>query len=181
MRTLALVCLLAAWMVAVPVRAQLPPQPAELVQALPGAAVLGQKRFRFWGFDVYDARLWTLPGFVAASYETYPLALELQYLRDFASQDIAKRSLKEMRRTGALSPAQAERWLAEMQRVFPNVKKGDRLLGSHQPGQGATFWLNGQRLGEIADAEFSRRFFGIWLSAQTSEPALRQALLGPLR
>lgn len=181
MRTLVWACLFAASVVAVPVRAELPPQPVELAQALPGATVLGQKRLKVWGFEVYDARLWTLPGFAPSNFETQALALELHYLRDFASRDIAKRSLKEMRRAGALSPAQAERWLAEMQRVFPNVKKGDRLLGRHQPGQGAAFWLNGQRLGEIADAEFSQRFFGIWLSAQTSEPALRQALLGPLR
>ena len=37
--------------------------------------------------------------------------------------------------------------------------------------------MNGKAKGEIADAEFDRLFFGIWLSDATSEPALRQALL----
>lgn len=32
-------------------------------------------------------------------------------------------------------------------------------------------------VGEVADPEFARLFFGIWLSPNTSEPALRQALL----
>lgn len=31
--------------------------------------------------------------------------------------------------------------------------------------------------GEIADPEFARLFFGIWLDARTSEPGLRQTLL----
>ncbi len=152
--------------------------PAELAQALPGASLAGQKRFRVWGFDVYDARLWTAPGFSAAAFETQPLALELRYLRDFEGSAIAERSLKEMRRVGSVSPEQEARWLADMQRVFPNVKKGDRLLGVHRPGQGAVFWFNGQPRGDVRDADFSRLFFGIWLSPRTSEPALRQALLG---
>ena len=62
--------------------------------------------------------------------------------------------------------------------MFPNVKKGDRLLGVQQPGQGAAFWFNGQLRGDIRDAEFARLFFGIWLSPRSSELAMRQALLG---
>ena len=31
---------------------------------------------------------------------------------------------------------------------------------------------------EKRDAEFARRFFGIWLAPETSEPRLRAALLG---
>lgn len=155
-----------------------PPLLAEVAQALPGATVSGQQRFRVWGFDVYDARLWTAPGFAADRYEASTLALELGYLRDFKGEAIAERSLKEMRRVGSVNDTQAQRWLAEMQRVFPDVKRGERLLGVHRPGEGAFFWFNGRLVGEIRDAEFSRLFFGIWLSPRTSEPALRQALLG---
>ena len=38
--------------------------------------------------------------------------------------------------------------------------------------------LNGLADGELRDAEFARRFIGIWLGEQTSQPALRQSLLG---
>lgn len=135
-------------------------------------------RFRVWGFEVYDASLWTTPSFAPAQAEGQLLALELRYLRDFAAKDIAERSLKEMRRSAAVTAEQESRWLAEMLRVFPDVRKGDRLLGLQRPGEAAVFWLNGRLRGEIRDAEFARRFFGIWLSPQTSEPALRRALLG---
>lgn len=157
--------------------AQAPGAP-ELKDALPQAQLLGQTRLSVWGFKIYDARLWTAAGFDAADFAARPLALELAYLRAFESADIAERSLKEMRRSARITDAQAQKWLAEMQRVFPNVKAGDRILGVHRPGQGASFWVNGQRGGDIADAEFSRLFFGIWLSPQTSEPAMRSALLG---
>jgi hypothetical protein len=152
--------------------------PPELAQDLPAARLLGQQRFRVWGFEVYDARLWTLPGFAAARFEQQPLALELAYLRELKGAAIAERSLKEMRRVGNLTAELEARWLAEMQRLFPDVRRGDRLLGLQRPGEGAFFWLNGQARGELRDAQFARLFFGIWLSPQTSEPALRQALLG---
>lgn len=150
--------------------------PADLGQS--ELVLRGQQRFRVWGFEVYDASLWTVPGFNAAQAETQLLALELHYLRDFAAKDIAERSIKEMRRSGPIAAEQESRWMAEMLRVLPNVRRGDRLIGLQRPGEAAVFWHNGRPQGEVRDAEFARRFFGIWLSPQTSEPALRRALLG---
>lgn len=158
--------------------AAVPVPPAELNAALPGAVFRGAKRLRVWGFDVYDARLWTLPGFAAERYEAEPFALELGYLRDFNGQAIAERSLKEMRRIGSAPAELQARWLEEMAQVFPDVRRGERLLGVNRPGEGAFFWFNGQPLGALRDAQFARLFFGIWLSPRTPEPALRQALLG---
>jgi hypothetical protein len=77
-----------------------------------------------------------------------------------------------------LSEAQAQRWLADMRRVFPDVRPGDRIAGLHLPGQSARFWQDGRPLGEVADAEFGRRFFGVWLAPTTSQPAMRLSLLG---
>lgn len=141
-------------------------------------ALRGQHRFRVWGFEVYDASLWTASSFSAAQAETQLLALELHYLRDFAAKDIVERSIKEMRRSGPIAAEQESRWTAEMLRVLPSVRQGDRLIGLQRPGEAAVFWHNGRPRGEVRDAEFARRFFGIWLSPHTSEPALRRALLG---
>jgi Chalcone isomerase-like len=149
----------------------------ELKDALPQSQLVGKGRLTVWGFQVYDARLWAPAGFAAGSFASQPLALELAYLRDFAAKDVAERSLQEMRRSQAISEAQAARWRAELLRVIPNINRGDRILGLHRPGVGAAFWFNGKLRGEIADAEFARLFFGIWLSPQTSEPKLRDALL----
>jgi hypothetical protein len=152
--------------------------PAELQDVLPLARLIGQARLSVWGFKIYDARLWSPPGLNPRNFASQPLALELAYLRDFTAADIVERSLKEMRRSASLSAAQAQQWTAEMLRVFPDVKAGDRVLFLHRPGISASFWHNGRPVGEIADPEFARLFFGIWLSLQTSEPAMRLALLG---
>lgn len=130
-----------------------------------------------FGFQVYDARLWTAEGFSRDNYASHAFALELAYLRDFDGDDIARRSLKEMQRVEAFSAAQGSRWLAEMTRLFPDVKKGDRITGLYRPGAGASFFYNGQPVGEVRDPDFARVFMGIWLSPRTSEPAMREQLL----
>ena len=152
-------------------------QSADAASPLPGTRLAGQGLLRFWGLDIYRARLWVAPGFRASDYAAQPLALELTYLRSFSAQDIAQRSLQEMRRVGPFPPAQGERWQQALQAALPYVQAGDRLTGLYQPDQGVVFQKNGQAVGAVPDAAFARLFFGIWLSPQTSEPALRQALL----
>lgn len=156
-------------------------------QGLPGAAahpqltgsrLQGEATLRFIGLRIYHARLWALPDFRSDKLGEQPLLLELDYLRDFKGSAIAERSLQEMRRVGTVSEAQGQRWLEQMQRIFPDVKAGDRLTGQWLPGQGAAFWHNGRSIGRIPEAEFASLFFGIWLSPGTSEPDMRLALLG---
>lgn len=153
----------------------------ELKDLLPQQRLIGKTRLTVWGFQVYDARLWSPPGVTAAQLPSQPFALELAYLRDFDNTDIAARSLVEMRRSASISAAQADAWTVAMLRVFPMVKKGDRIMGVNQPGVGALFLVNGKPAGEIRDTEFARLFFGIWLSDKTSEPDMRDALLAGAR
>ena len=149
----------------------------ELAGVLPQSRLVGKTRLTVWGFQVYDAKLWAQAGFKPEDFGRQPFALELAYLRDFASKDIAERSITEMRRSATVSDEQAAAWITQMQRVIPNIKKGDRIMGVHRPGTGATFLVNGKAAGDIRDAEFARLFFGIWLSTKTSEPKMRSALI----
>ena len=144
---------------------------------LAGTRLSGQARHRVWGFEVYDAALWVTPGFSTQAPERSAFALELHYLRDFSARDIASRSITEMRRSGPLTPEQADQWQKALETTLPDVRKGDRLTVVNQPGQPTAFWLNGKSIGDIAGADFAKRFFGIWLAPQTSAPALREALL----
>ena len=156
---------------------QAQPLPQALRPAVPDATVAGQAKLTFWGFEVYQATLWVAPGFAEGSYAQSPFALELAYLRDFKGADIASRSMAEMRRQAPMTPAQETAWENQMQALFPDVKTGDRITGVNQPGTGVVFWNNGRLLGEVRDTAFAKQFFGIWLSPQTSEPAMRRALL----
>jgi len=153
--------------------------PPELAAYAP-LTLRGEGRLRMLGFAVYDARLWVGEGFAPERWDRAPLALEIQYARAFAGADIAARSIAEMRRQGELPEAQARAWQDTMSALFPDVKPGDRLVGVRREEGTAGFYANGRRLGEIGDAGFARRFFGIWLAPQTSEPTLRQRLLGQM-
>ena len=152
--------------------------PAEVADGLAQARLLGSGTLRFLGLRVYDARLWVGPGFDSADPVAAPLALELAYARSLSGARIAERSLVEMQRVAGIGAEQGQRWLVAMQALFPDVRSGDRLTGLHLPGAGLRFFLNAKPIGELRDPEFARRFLAIWLGPNTSEPALRRALLG---
>ena len=139
----------------------------------------GAATMRYFGLRIYEAKLWARGTAVdAKNWANTPLALELTYARSLSGKEIAKRSLVEMRRQGDISTANADKWLAEMEAAFPDVKEGDRISGVvTEPGTAIQFFINGKPGRKVADAAFARLFIGIWLAPQTSQPALRKALL----
>lgn len=151
------------------------------VAGLGGVVPTAPVRLRVWGFDVYDARLWTPRGFRHSLAMQQSFALELQYLRKLEGSAIASRSMEEMRRLGSFTDAQAQAWLTAMREMFPNVSAGERITGINLPGEGAEFWVNGQRVGLVKDVNFARLFFGIWLDERTTEPKMRAQLLQGLQ
>ena len=87
-----------------------------------------------------------------------------------------------MRRQAEIAADAGARWLAAMKRHLP--RRARRRPHHRRAAAGRRRALLRQRRacsGELRDAEFARLFFGIWLSPRTSEPALREALLGPGR
>lgn len=138
----------------------------------------GQFLFRFFGLDIYQAQLWVDGAMNANLYEEGQLALQLVYARNLNGSEIAKRSLQEIKNQVKVSPEQEQIWLEQMVKIFPNVKNGDHITGVYGPAQKAVFFFNQKYLGELSDIELSKRFFGIWLSPQTSEPKMRLHLLG---
>lgn len=151
--------------------------PQEVATLLPGARLVGQGRLRWFGLTVYDARLWS-PAPIGEDLLLQPFGLELEYARALKGEKIAERSLAEMARIGTFTPDRGQQWLDSMKRVFPDVGPGDRITGVQRSGQEALFFHNGTPRGALSDAEFTRLFFGIWLSPRTSAPQLREQLLG---
>ena len=181
-RTVILAVMLSALWVG-PVSANQPGEssvPQVLATDLGEARLAGQARLRVLGFQIYDARLWVAPGFKSKTFSEHAFGLELAYLRNVSGEDIATRSLDEMRRFASLSADQETQWLRQMREIFPSVQKGDRLIGTNRPGIGVTFHFNGKSLGEIRDPEFARLFFGIWLFESTAKPWIRKDLLAKL-
>ena len=82
-----------------------------------------------------------------------------------------------MQKLGYGSAEQRAAWLGKMTTLFPDVQEGTHITGINLPGVGARFYLDGKVLGEVADPEFARAFFAIWLDPKTTAAKLRAALL----
>ena len=151
--------------------------PAGVASGVPLREV-GAGSLHWFGLHVYDARL-------AVAGERFdpaqPFALTLRYARELAGARIAEASLDEIRRLGFGTSAEQRRWLDEMRRLFPDVRRGDELTGAAVPGRGVEFALNGRAIGSIDDPEFARAFFAIWFDPRTRSRDLRASLLGEAR
>jgi len=152
-----------------------PPLPVALASELTMLRPLGEGRLRWFGLHVYDSSLW-VPG-DAWSFDRV-FALDIRYAMNIRGRDLTKRSLEEMRRLGFSDPAKLRRWEEAMERVFPDIRSGDRLVGVNIPGREARFYSQDRLLGTVPDPEFARAFFSIWLDEKTSEPGLRRRMLG---
>jgi hypothetical protein len=135
----------------------------------------GKGEMRWFGLRLYQISLWA-PGGRWQAYQPY--ALELRYDRDIPSSRLVQASLEEMQRLGKAGSQPLARWKVALERVFPDVRSGDVIVGIHLPERGAEFYHQGKLTGRIDDAEFAGAFFAIWLDERTSEPALRGRLLG---
>ena len=143
----------------------------------------GQGTLRYFGFSVYHAQLWAgqRPPDAGSAWAQQAVVLSLQYQRDFKGEALAQRSLEEMRRHPLMRESDHAAWLTALKALMPDVRAGERLIGVYQPGLGLQMWHDGASLREIGtapDALMARVFMGIWLDPSTSEPDLRQRLLG---
>ena len=152
--------------------------PSHIQTDVPGARLAGHGEFRYFGMKIYDAQLWVgAKGYDAAAPTAAPLALDLNYSRSLNGKKIAEASRDEMAKLNEGSAQQRDAWLAKVTALFPDVQAGTHITGIYLPAVGARFYLNGKPLGEIADPEFGKAFFAIWLDPKTTGGKLRDALL----
>ena len=149
--------------------------PPPVAKDLQGLTARGEGVMRFFGLKVYDVRLWTM---MKPFNHAEPFALELVYDMSLSGRDIAERSVKEMREQGHVDEGKLKRWGEEMAKIFPDIRKGDTLVGVSIPGKEARFYTREKFIAAVADTEFAKAFFDIWLSEKTSAPGVRARLLG---
>ncbi|ALK34016.1 chalcone isomerase family protein [Burkholderia plantarii] len=150
---------------------------ANCVDEVPSARLIGAGQFCIIGICLYDAQLWAaLPPAAADT----PFALSLKYRHDVKGARLVSTGMDEIDRLapGPLPEATRAAWRADMARAFTDVSRGDVLCGVYLPGRGARFYTNGQLTADVADPQFARAFFGIWLDPRTRAASLRRQLLG---
>lgn len=137
--------------------------------------VVGEAQLSVMFWKIYDAKLAAPDG---EWNKDTPFALSLTYLRDFDGEEIASRSVDEMRDIGYEDEVLLAKWFEQMRSVFPNVKEGENITGVMDNQQHTHFYYDGNMIGSIEDQSFGQAFFDIWLNEKTSEPKMRKQLLG---
>ncbi len=138
---------------------------------------VGQGEFRYLGFHIYSAALYSTRLPFARS---RPFALQLTYFKHISRVRLTETSMDELRRIygKTLSEDTLAIWQQYMLSAFVDVDKGDQLTGVYLPGQGIRFYHGETETGHFADEHFAEAFFNIWLAPETRDPALRARLLG---
>lgn len=108
-----------------------------------------------------------------------PKRLEFHYYWDIpadkfgeAAEPILKRNLTraEWRRVkGAV---------AKLNRLYVDIKKGDRYALTYIPGRGTELSRNNKVLGVVPGKEFAKAYFSIWLGRKPISNSLKKDLLG---
>ncbi|WP_318477584.1 chalcone isomerase family protein [Photobacterium leiognathi] len=127
-----------------------------------------------WGlWDIYNSELKTPTG-KYSGLDT-DLALIIRYLRDIDKDDLLQATNEQWLHLG-YSKQQITPWLTTLSAIWPNVKKGDRLIFVQRNGIGQ-FYQGTQPLGKPLSKSLTRSFIAIWLSPKTDYPELRKQLI----
>ena len=62
--------------------------------------------------------------------------------------------------------------------ILPDVTDQNQIVGVADSDANTLFYLDGELIGEIREPQFTRAFFDIWLGERSSQPKLRDQLLG---
>lgn len=108
-----------------------------------------------------------------------PKQLELQYFISVKAKDFVKVTRKGIRQN--VSPSvydKIEAQIEQLNRLYKDIKPGDRYTLTYIPGKGTTLAHNGNPLGTIKGADFASALYSIWLGhKKPMDKKFRSALL----
>mgnify|MGYP005998115273 CR=1 FL=1 len=146
-----------------------------LASSVPSAFPEGKQRgvatFRYLGFSLYEARLYTNSG--AAFDWSKDFALELNYLRNLTEYDLIESTMRELERTGASLPIRKQ-----LKACFADVRKGDTYLALTRGPSVIRFWLNGKPTCTLKHPQVKARFMGIFLGNNSRSKSFTRKLKG---
>ena len=139
-------------------------------------SILGVHNLKVWGLKIYKIEL--LSEAKNFSYKN-KLAIIINYQRDFAKDDLIKRSIEEISRANEIKDETLlKNYQKGLEEIFFNVKKGDRKTAFFDPKNGVKLYFNGKFAGAIKDLIFAKRFIDIWLGDKSSFPQMTKDILG---
>lgn len=133
---------------------------------------VGSGLLKWFGFEIYNAALWTPDGTFAGSYTAEPIVFTLDYRRSFKRDRLISITRTAWRELSLASAEQQERWSRQLAAIWVDVRSGSNLTTLVTPS-GETRFYDGRRLlGRIDDPAFGPAFLSIWLDARVADTAL---------
>jgi len=139
---------------------------------------VGQGEFTWFGFSIYQASLWTRNGRFTNIQDSMPVALEITYQKDIDGEALTERTIEEWERLGIYSELERITWRKKLKQIWPDVKPGDNITTLVTSERTTRFYFNDQLLAVLDDPSFGPALLSIWLHPDTSDPGLREKLLG---
>ena len=147
-------------------------------ELFPALTAVGQGELTWFGISIYEASLWSTNGKFLNLEETLPIAFTITYERNITSTALSKRTIKEWQHLGIFSEQTRNYWGEQLVRIWPDVKPGDSITTLVSADRKTHFYHNQSLLSVIEDPTFGTALLAIWLDANTSEPKLREKLIG---
>jgi hypothetical protein len=141
------------------------------LNALDDAQLRGTATFRYLGFPLYDAQLFT-PGGAPFTWNQ-DFGLQLKYRRNVTQKALINSTLDEMARIGRAAPVRDQ-----LQTCFKAVNKGDQYLAVSEGPNKVSFWLNGRKTCTMSYPGIKRSFMSVFLGENTRSAAFTQKLRG---
>ena len=136
-----------------------------------GAEQRGEATFRFLGFPIYKARLFTQGGQPLDWSQDF--GLELTYQRQLSQSDLVEATLQEMARMGNALPIRDQ-----LQKCYQPVEVGDSYLAVSDGPDRLTFWRRGVPVCTLSQEAIKTRFMEIFLGKNSRSAGFTRALLG---
>ncbi|MBM5782092.1 MAG: hypothetical protein FJ368_01580 [Pelagibacterales bacterium] len=149
--------------------------PNEFGKICPQVYLIGSSDLNFLALKVYKISLWSEDK--KFSYDK-KFAIEILYNMNFSKEDLAKRSIEEIKKTTSISQEEEETYYQKLISIFSNIKKGDQKLAIFDPKNGVKLFHNHNLKGDISDLKFARLFVDIWLNENGSYPKVTKKILG---
>lgn len=153
-----------------------------LARPLDDLVEVGRGDMRWFGIDLYEARLLNRDGRYQPGSDAGPLALEITYRRSISRERLVSTTEREWQRLeaelGLRNDARVADWLQVLAEIWPDVGPGDRILALREASGPTRFYGNEGLLGIVEDPAFGPAFLGIWLHPGTRASDLRAALIG---
>lgn len=145
--------------------------------------VVGQATLSWLWLDIYSSQLRSPSGEYVQDEDItpHPMALEIQYMRDISSKQLIKATEEQWLDLG-YNPQLIDRWILQLNDIFPSVKTGEALIYVTDGRSGHFIYrptdASSQQIGHVTDERLNDAFLAIWLSSKTEYQELRQQLIG---